>query len=119
LDKIVLGMSIALGAVTVFLILAVAQVSLIETITNHAPENSDNNSSNNNIISINSVDSCAQRSYVPKSQGGSFHSCPVIITSSAAITNIDGFPACVQMHGVGSSSHPGTYDFVLGPNSTG
>jgi hypothetical protein len=118
-DKIVLGMSIGLVAVAIFFTLAVAQVGLIETIIDRVPGNSDDNNSNNNIISINSVDSCVQRFYIPTTPGGRFHSCPAIVTSSAAITNIGGFPACVQMYGGGPSSHPATYDFVLRPNSTG
>lgn len=115
MDKVVLGMSIALGATAIFLMLVVAQVGFTEkTTVDYTPENSD---SSNNIIS---VDSCLQRSYFP-TLGGRFHSCPAIVTSSAAITSIDGFPACVQMYGSNGepSRYPATYDFVLRPNSTG
>lgn len=116
MDKIVLGMSITLGAVAIFLMLAVAQVGLTETVVNYIPDK-DGGGANN----ISSVDSCAQRTYIPISAGGKFHSCPAIVTSSVAITGIDGFPACVQMYGSNGepSRYSGTYDFVLRPNSTG
>jgi hypothetical protein len=70
--------------------------------------------------SITSVSGCGQRFYIP-TPGGKFHSCPGNPTQFSAITEIGGFPACVQMYGSKDepSRWPTTYDFVLRPNSTG
>lgn len=114
MDIVVVGMAIALGAVATFLILAVLNVGLSETIVDRIPEDRDDGA-----IDIRSVNDCGQRFYIP-TPGGKFHSCPGQI-AYVSITGIDGFPACVQMYGSKNVSYPfaTSYDFVLRPNSTG
>lgn len=114
MDKVVVGMAIALGAVAVYLILAVLNVGISETILDRIPEDSDDGA-----IDIRSVNDCGQRFYIP-TPGSKFHSCPGQV-AHVSITGVDGFPACMQMYGNKNESYPyaTSYDFVLQPNSTG
>ena len=109
-------MAITLGAITFCMVLAILQPTLVDnSLGGQSDENVDGS---NAAFSIYSVADCQQRTFIP-TRGGTFHSCPAIVTSSAAITNLDGFPACVRMYGDSNDSHPTTYDFVLRPNSNG
>lgn len=114
MDRVVVGMAIALGAIAVFLILAVLNVGISETIVDVGFKDTFDDA-----INIHSVNDCGHRFYIP-TPGGKFHSCPAIVTTSATITGIAGFPACVQMYGSKNETYPYApgYDFVLRPNST-
>jgi len=111
MDKVIVGMAAALGIIAILIILMA--IGAGTTVTNMDFE------LKNTSTDIDSTDGCQPRTYI-QTPGGKFHSCPALVTTSAALTDINGFPACVEMYRSDNDEpYATTYDFVLKPNSTG